>query len=100
MNEDSEKLLNAVIHQAIIAGYLDKEIENYGLLKVTKEGLAFLKRPKSFKIVEDREYTEDDEEIANIKHLISYVNFCFGPHHLILCLNTLTGHFSLRQSNL
>ena len=64
MNEDSEKLLNAVIHQAIIAGYLDKEIENYGLLKVTKEGLAFLKRPKSFKIVEDREYTEDDEEIA------------------------------------
>ena len=36
MEADTDKFLGAVIHQAIIAGYLDKEIENYGLLKVTK----------------------------------------------------------------
>lgn len=61
---DSERLLNAVIHQGIIAGYLDKDIENYGLLKVTKAGHAFLKDPKSFKIVEDNEYNEEEEEVV------------------------------------
>ena len=59
---DNDRLLTAVIHQAIIAGYLDKDIENYGLLKVTKKGLAFLDNPQSFKIVEDNEYNEDVEE--------------------------------------
>ena len=53
-----------MIHQAIIAGYLDKEIENYGLLKVTKAGHSFLKNPKSFKIVEDKEFNEDDEDVT------------------------------------
>ena len=61
---DSERLLNAVIHQGVIAGYLDKDIENYGLLKVTKAGHAFLKDPKSFKIVEDNEYNEEEEEVV------------------------------------
>ncbi len=61
---DSEKFLGAVIHQAIIAGYLDKDIENYGLLKVTPAGHKFLKNPKSFKVVEDNEYNEDNEEVV------------------------------------
>lgn len=57
----NEKLLKAVIHQATIAGYVEKEIENYGILKITDKGYDFLKNPKSFKIVEDREYDEDEE---------------------------------------
>lgn len=64
METDTDKFLGAVIHQAIIAGYLDKEIENYGLLKVTKAGHSFLKNPKSFKIVEDKEFNEDDEDVT------------------------------------
>lgn len=64
MEADTDKFLGAVIHQAIIAGYLDKEIENYGLLKVTKAGHSFLKNPKSFKIVEDKEFNEDDEDVT------------------------------------
>lgn len=40
---EEEKTWSAVIRQALIAGYLDKDIENYGLLKVTKAGHAFLK---------------------------------------------------------
>ncbi len=58
--DEDPKRWNAVIRQALIAGYLDKDVENYGLLKVTKEGQEFLKKPKSFKIVEDRDFTETE----------------------------------------
>ncbi len=60
--EEDEKTWNTVIRQALIAGYLDKDIENYGILKVTKSGQQFLKKPVSFKIVEDNEFEEEDEE--------------------------------------
>ena len=55
-----ERLWNAVIRQALIAGYLAKDVENYGLLKVTPEGHKFLKKPKSFKIVEDADFEEEE----------------------------------------
>ncbi|MBR3884503.1 MAG: DNA helicase RecQ [Bacteroidaceae bacterium] len=57
---DDAKRWNAVIRQALIAGYLDKDVENYGLLKVTKDGHKFLDKPKSFKIVEDKDFEEED----------------------------------------
>ena len=57
---DDAKRWNAVIRQALIAGYLDRDVENYGLLKVTKEGREFLKKPKSFKIVEDKDFEEEE----------------------------------------
>ncbi len=57
---DDAKRWNAVIRQALIAGYLDKDVENYGLLKVTKEGQKFLAKPKSFKIVEDKDFEEEE----------------------------------------
>ncbi len=60
---EDEKVWNAVIRQALIGGYLDKDIENYGLLKVTKKGHAFLKKPESFKIVEDNDFDEIEEEV-------------------------------------
>ena len=60
-NED-EKTWNAVIRQALIAGYLSKDVENYGLLKVTAAGHKFLKKPVSFKIVEDTDFDEEEEE--------------------------------------
>ncbi len=56
-----EKFLNSVIRQAVIAGYLDRDIENYGLLKLTDKGKKFLKKPTSFKIVEDNEFGDDVE---------------------------------------
>ena len=59
---EEDKLWNAVIRQALIAGYLKKDVENYGLLKVTKEGHKFLKSPKSFKITEDNDFDEEEEE--------------------------------------
>ncbi len=60
--EKKTKMWNAVIRQALIAGYLSKDVENYGLLKVTPEGHKFLKKPKSFKIVEDNDFEEEEEE--------------------------------------
>ena len=59
-SDEEEKTWNAVIRQALIAGYIRKDVENYGLLKITDEGRDFLKYPKSFMIVEDKEF--DDEE--------------------------------------
>ena len=61
--EEDEKTWNAVIRQALIAGYLVKDIENYGLLKITDKGRDFLKRPVSFKITEDNEFDEEEEEV-------------------------------------
>ena len=49
------------IRQALIAGYLRKEVENYGLLKITAAGKKFLKSPKSFMIVKDAEFSDDYE---------------------------------------
>ncbi|MBR5593232.1 MAG: DNA helicase RecQ [Bacteroidaceae bacterium] len=59
-DDEEAKRWNAVICQALIAGYLDKDVENYGLLKVTKQGHSFLKKPVSFKIVEDRDFDEEE----------------------------------------
>lgn len=55
------KFLNAVIRQAVIAGYLDRDIEQYGLLKVTPKGHKYLRKPTSFKVVEDTEFSDDIE---------------------------------------
>ena len=60
---EDERTWNAVIRQALIAGYIGKDIENYGLLKVTKAGHAFLKNPVSFKIVKDVDFDEVEEDV-------------------------------------
>ena len=64
---EDEKTWNAVIRQALIAGYLSKDVENYGLLKVTPAGNKFLKKPVSFKIVEDTDFDEEEDDEAPIR---------------------------------
>ena len=61
-SDEEEKTWNAVIRQALIAGYIKKDGENYGLLKITDEGREFMKEPKSFMIVEDKEFDDDEAE--------------------------------------
>ncbi|MBO7114348.1 MAG: DNA helicase RecQ [Bacteroidaceae bacterium] len=61
-SDEEEKTWNAVIRQALIAGYIRKDVENYGLLKITDEGRDFLKNPKSFMIVEDKEFDDEEQE--------------------------------------
>ena len=64
---EDEKTWNAIIRQALIAGYLAKDVENYGLLKVTPAGNKFLKKPVSFKVVEDSDFDEEDENEAPVR---------------------------------
>jgi len=61
--DENPKIWNPVIRQALIAGMLKKEVENYGLLKVTAAGKKFIKHPYSFMVVEDREFNEDEEPL-------------------------------------
>lgn len=59
------KIWNPVIRQALIAGYLKKDVENYGLLKLTAAGKKFMKSPHSFMIVLDNEFSDDDDEVTD-----------------------------------
>ncbi len=58
---------NSLIRQMLLGGLIKKDIEEYGLLKMTKDGEAFLKKPKSFKIVLNNLYEEanEDDDEAN-----------------------------------
>jgi ATP-dependent DNA helicase RecQ len=63
--EQPEHYWNSLIRQLLLNGLLKKDIEEYGVLKFTKAGDAFLKKPKSFPIVLNNLYedaNEDDEE--------------------------------------
>lgn len=60
-SDSDPKFISAVIRQGIISGYIEKDIENYGLLKVTARGKEFLENPHSFMVVEDADYNESDE---------------------------------------
>lgn len=62
INEENPAIWNPVIRQAMIAGYIRKDIENYGLLKLTAAGKAYLKDPKPFQVVPDREFQESADE--------------------------------------
>ncbi len=57
---------SAVLNQAMIDGYISKDVDNYGILKLTKSGKRFIKKPTSFMIVENNAFDEDsvDDESA------------------------------------
>jgi ATP-dependent DNA helicase RecQ len=57
-----KRFLNAVIRQAVLSGYLASDIENYGIIHLTEKGSKFYKKPVSFKIVEDNDFMEEEEE--------------------------------------
>ncbi|HOI87769.1 MAG TPA: DNA helicase RecQ [Lentimicrobium sp.] len=61
-SEYDEKYWNAVIRQMLIERLLVKDIENYGLLKVTPEGHKFLKKPYSILLTRDHDYENAEEE--------------------------------------
>lgn len=64
MGEDMPpKTWNTVIRQGMIAGYIHKDIESYGLLKVTAAGKRFVKNPTDFTYVEDTDFTETNDDV-------------------------------------
>ena len=75
---------HTVIRQAMIGGYIDKEIENYGVLKITKAGKDFLKKPTSFKITKDNDFEEEEDEAP-----IRKVGSCAADETLFAMLKDL-----------
>jgi ATP-dependent DNA helicase RecQ len=61
-SDKNDKFWNAVIRQALIAGHLQKDIENYGLLKVTDSGHEYIKYPQPILISEDHNYETDEND--------------------------------------
>lgn len=60
--DKDEKFWNMVIRQGLIAKFLTKDIENYGLLKLTQKGMVFLENPTSFMLAEDHDYADTSDE--------------------------------------
>ena len=61
-NDHGEKFWNAVFRQSLIAGFIYKDIENYGLLKMTQKGYDFLENPVDFLLVRNHDYDAIEEE--------------------------------------
>ncbi|WP_339657138.1 RecQ family ATP-dependent DNA helicase [Flavobacterium frigidarium] len=57
-----EKYWMALLRQVLVAGFLTKDIETYGIVKITDKGLDFIKKPSSFLMSEDHEYNETVDE--------------------------------------
>ena len=57
-----EKYWMALIRQVLVGGLLSKDIETYGIVKVTQKGLDFISNPQSFMMSEDHEYNESEDE--------------------------------------
>ncbi len=66
--ERDEHFWNAVVRQTLVAGLLSKDIESYGIIKLTDEGRAFIENPTSFVIVKEHDYSvdEDDDDVINL----------------------------------
>jgi len=58
--DHDERYWNAVFRQSMVAGLISKDIENYGLLKMTQKGHEFLENPTSFMLVKNHDYEEED----------------------------------------
>lgn len=57
------KFLATVVRQGLIEGYIDRGIENFGVLKLSDKGREFIAHPHSFKVIEDTEFSEDEDEV-------------------------------------
>lgn len=64
-SEKDVRFWNAIIRQALIARFIQKDIENYGLLKMDERGYQYLKAPYQIMLSEDNEYPDSDDEDTN-----------------------------------
>ncbi|HHX31295.1 MAG TPA: DNA helicase RecQ [Bacteroidales bacterium] len=63
-SDEEKNTWESVIRQALLGNYLKKDIENYGIIKITKKGKDFLKNPVSFKIVKE---DDDDDDLTDLE---------------------------------
>lgn len=65
LEDMEEKLVSMLIKQLVIAGYLEKDLDNYGVLKVTAEGSLFTIKPEPFVVVEDVDYADTASDMQS-----------------------------------
>lgn len=72
-SDHDEKFWNAVIRQALIGNLIKKDIDNYGLLKISKRGHEFVEKPWSIMLAKDHDYDNpgDDDEVIDGSHKTS-----------------------------
>lgn len=97
--DHSVKFWCAVIHQGLINHLLDKEIESYGLINVTEEGLEFLANPHPLMLTEEREFAEGDDDDDDVQALASASKDGGGDPVLLAMLKDLRKDMS-RKLNL
>lgn len=67
LSDMEEKLVSTLVRQAVVGGYLERDLENYGILKLTGEAYKFMMNPVEFSIVEDIDYSESEMEMPQGK---------------------------------
>ncbi len=67
LRDMDEKAVSTLVHQGIVAGYLTRDLENYGILKLTDAGREFMRNPGKFEMVEPVDYTEAEPEAPHGK---------------------------------
>lgn len=60
-----ENLWSAILQQAMVDGYIRKDVDNYGLLKITKEGKKFIKKPESFLVAPANDFDDELEDMPD-----------------------------------
>ena len=61
-SDKNQQFWTMVYRRALVAGFIEKDIEQYGVIKITPEGQKFLKKPHSFMLMEDHNYEENEED--------------------------------------
>jgi ATP-dependent DNA helicase RecQ len=69
-HDKDDKFWNAVLRQALVYGYFSKDIENYGIVKITDKGKAFFKKPESIKFTHDNDFSNAESDVDD-EHLAS-----------------------------
>lgn len=63
IGKDKDKTFwNAVIRQCLVAGLISKDIETYGILKMTERGHDFIEKPHAFTLIKEHDYTANNED--------------------------------------
>jgi len=91
-----DRFWSSVIRQAIVLDFLTKDVENYGLLKITKKGINFLKKPTAVMLTKDR-----DEELDGDEDVIAAGNGMKGSatdNELFMLLKDLRKNISRKEN--
>ena len=88
--DEDPKIWNPVIRQALLMGYLKKEVENYGILKITSAGKKFLKAPQSFMIVKDAEFSDEITKVRLVPSILLWLLCC------VICVRRCRNAWSVR----